>query len=102
PDLATAAPDLATPTALSVMVLDNKFDPATVSIKVNGTITWNWGGAVIHTVTSGTAPTPDGTFDSGAAQSTGSFMHTFAAAGTVPYFCKVHGAMMTGTVIVVP
>ena len=26
--------------------------------------------------------------------------HTFPTAGTFPYFCEVHGAMMTGTVIV--
>jgi len=28
------------------------------------------------------------------------FDHVFADTGTYPYFCKVHGQMMTGTVVV--
>ena len=42
---------------------------------------------------------PDGLWDSGIGHDI-TFQHTFPAAGTYPYFCLVHGAMMQGTVIV--
>jgi hypothetical protein len=32
-------------------------------------------------------------------QSSGTYSHAFATAGTSPHFCKVHGSMMTRTVI---
>jgi len=73
----------------------------TTTITVGTTVEWRWVSG-LHSVTSGTctvACTPDGQFDSG----TGSgmtFTHVFPQAGTFPYFCQVHGAMMTGTVIV--
>jgi plastocyanin len=30
------------------------------------------------------------------------FDRTFPTAGTFPYFCTVHGSMMTGTIVVQP
>jgi plastocyanin len=32
----------------------------------------------------------------------GSFSHTFTSAGSFPYFCMIHGSMMTGMVVVNP
>jgi plastocyanin len=89
------------------------FMPASVTVNQGGTVTWQWLGGP-HTVTSGAPGAVDGRFCSlvsgipGAAncnstsyaQSSGSYSHTFAVAGTYPYFCTVHGAMMTGTVVV--
>ena len=43
------------------------------------------------------------TFDDGpesAIQTAGSFNRTFGGAGTFPYHCAVHGAAMSGTVVV--
>ena len=34
--------------------------------------------------------------------SSGTFTHKFPAAGTFPYFCTIHGSLMTGTVTVTP
>jgi plastocyanin len=55
-----------------------------------------------HSTTSGPCPpcTGDGLWDSGEAFET--FEYTFTQTGTFPYFCSVHGANMTGTIIVNP
>jgi plastocyanin len=56
----------------------------------------------VHSTTSGPCPpcTADGLWDSGEGFET--FEYTFTQTGTFPYFCTVHGAAMTGTVIVNP
>lgn len=56
---------------------------------------------VPHTSTSGTCCTPSGLWDSGL-MTTGSFSRQFTTPGTFPYYCTVHGAMMTGMVVVNP
>jgi plastocyanin len=71
------------------------FSPATVDIAAGGTVTWNWapGNALLHNVTAG-----DSSFAS-ATQTSGSFSHAFPSAGSVFYFCTVHGRnVMNGTV----
>jgi plastocyanin len=83
----------------SVDVLDNSYSPATVTILAGGTVTWTWKGGNPHSVTSGTG-TDDNKFPSSAIQTTGTFMQTFATKGNFPYFCKQHGASMSGTVVV--
>ncbi len=72
----------------------------TTVIKAGQSVTWAWARGS-HSVTSGVCCTADGAWDSGV-MSPGSFTRTFPSAGTFPYFCSVHGAMMTGTVIVQP
>jgi plastocyanin len=91
------------------------FSPASIDINAGDTVNWVWSSSAIpHTVTSGTVPTADGQFcsnsgaqNASACSGTGfattapfSFSHTFPTAGTFPYFCAVHLALMTGTVIV--
>jgi plastocyanin len=93
------------------------FSPQTVNINVGDTVAWQWVSTSIpHTVTSGTPGAADGVFCSVPAGTTmnvancnsvsyaktapNSFSQTFATAGTFAYFCEVHGAMMTGTVVV--
>jgi len=78
----------------TVSVGDNTFSPATVTINVGDTVTWNWVGQNPHTVTA-----DDGSFDS-PQQTSGSFSHTFNTAGTFEYICEVHGQSMSGTVVV--
>lgn len=103
-DLATPAivHDLAKPTVAdasmtaAVDVMDNFYSPQTVTIAVGGTVTWTWRGANSHTVSSNDTTS----FDSSPAKSSGTFAHTFPAAGSFPYHCMVHGLAMSGTVTV--
>lgn len=78
---------------LAVTVSNNAFNPSSLSVPVNSTVTWQWSsGGVAHNVTFGTAP------NSGDLTS-GSFARPFSAAGTFPYSCTIHGAQgMTGVV----
>lgn len=69
------------------------------TIKAGDTVQWNFADSIPHSTTSGACCTASGLWDSGV-KSNGSFSHKFAQTGTFPYFCAVHGAMMTGTVIV--
>ena len=84
------------------------FSPNPINVKVGDTVTWTNKDTVEHTVTSGTGASDTNKgkeFDSGLAGPTAltatgkTFSHKFAAAGTFPYFCQLHPAMM-GKVIV--
>ena len=87
------------------------FTPSTVSIHTGDTVKWTWD-ASGHTVTSGSCPagcTPDSKFCSptdtncgttNASNAGATYQHTFTQAGTYPYFCKVHGSAMQGSVVV--
>src|SRR3954470_10357840 len=79
----------------TVTVANNVFTPATLSVAVGSTVTWQWSSAgVVHNVTFDDAVTSGD-------RSTGSFPRTFSAAGTYPYHCTIHGSLgMTGTVTV--
>jgi plastocyanin len=79
----------------TVQVVNNQFVPATISVPVGSTITWQWNSnGVTHNVTF-----QDGT--SSGNQNSGTFPRTFSTAGTFPYQCTIHGSLgMTGTVTV--
>lgn len=109
---ATAAPTVVPPTATrtstpaptqapasaSVNMQDNFFSPASVTIRVGGTVTWNETGAQPHSATRSAAPQ---NFDSGVKlPGASSFSWTFTQAGAFSYLCSVHGTPMSGTVIV--
>jgi plastocyanin len=79
-----------------------RFEPTTVEIPVDGTVSWRNEGSRTHTATSvGEDRDPDGEFDSGEVIGTGTFTHRFASAGTYTYLCQVHGPEMIGLVVVV-
>lgn len=64
------------------------FSPASLTVQVGDTVVWTDTDAhEIHTVTA-----VDGTFDSGAIQPGHAYSHTFTSAGTVPYYCVLHGS----------
>ena len=113
---ATPTPSAATPTPaaprqvfvgkspdglrLNVFV-DSVSGTSTSTIHAGDSIQWTWLSGS-HSTTSGTCPlgcVADGMWDSGVLGG-GTFQHTFATAGTYPYFCLVHGTMMQGTVVV--
>src|SRR4051794_24517771 len=79
-----------------------QFSPSTVTINVGDSVQWSWESGP-HSVTSGTPNQPSGLFNSGIHSVGYSFSQTFTQSGNFPYYCMVHGAMMTGTVkVVVP
>jgi len=83
----------------NVSVQDDFFSPSSLTISAGTTVVWTWKGGNPHTVTSGTAGSPNGTFSS-PQQTSGTFSFTFNQKGSFPYFCQVHGAAMTGTITV--
>jgi plastocyanin len=82
------------PGAGEVWMQNTKFNPATINIAVNGTVTWTNKDGFDHDVTA-----DDSSFVSGNMVSGAKFAHKFTAAGTYHYRCVIH-AGMTGTVIV--
>ena len=70
----------------------NSFSPASITIPHGQSVCWQ-SGNVLHTVTDN-----GGAFDVDLPVGQ-IFVHTYPAAGTYPYHCKIH-AGMTGTVIV--
>jgi plastocyanin len=72
------------------------FDPATVTIKVGGTVTWTNQDSVAHTVAA-----EDNSWTSSNLGEGGTFSRTFDTAGTFTYLCSIHPSMK-GTVIVQP
>lgn len=96
------------PNASTITPGTKAFSPNPINVKVGDTVTWTNKDTVEHTVTSGTGASDTNKgkeFDSGLAGPTAltatgkTFSHKFAAAGTFPYFCQLHPAMM-GKVIV--
>lgn len=77
-----------------VTVRDNSYNPSSIIVSKGTVVTWNWAaGSTNHSVT----------FDDGVTSATvasGSYSRTFAATGTFPYHCLVHGLSMSGSVTV--
>lgn len=99
----TPPPPAGTPN--SVVVTNNSFTPDGLSTTAGSAVTWTWdscrGGDSYgygETCTAHDVIFDDGT-DSGS-QSSGTYVRTFATAGTYPYHCKIHGASMSGSVVV--
>jgi len=98
------APPGPPPTAASVSVRDYSYSPATVTVKVGGSVTWTNRGTVGHTATgsvvnSPTLAAPGGGAYGGTAGE--SHQQSFGGTGSYSYHCAFH-PQMTGTVLVVP
>ncbi len=96
-----------TPSANGMMIVSLQnlaFIPNTITVPVGTTVMWmnDETSPIPHTVTSGTPNAPSGMFDSGPLNPGQSFQFTFTTPGTFAYFCRIHGAAMTGTVVVTP
>jgi plastocyanin len=95
-----SATGTAIPTTSEVAVENDFFQPSTIQVAAGTTVTWTWTGtgSTSHSVqslgspsfTSSTIMTGDGS----------TYSYTFATPGTYQYDCAVHGAAMSGTVIV--
>lgn len=93
----------AIPACGTIEVVDNAYSPKICTAKVGQTVQWVWKGQMDHDVVSGTKSgntcTKDTKFPSSALQITGTYSHTFTAAGDYPYFCTPHCAVdMVGTI----
>jgi adhesin/invasin len=75
-------------------------NPAVDTVAVGGTVTWTWGitGFTEHSVRS--VGTPSFTSSATKFGNGQSYSFTFTTAGSYSYDCAVHGAQMTGRVIV--
>jgi plastocyanin len=94
--VAPAASPAATRPAVSIK--DNSYDPATLTVKAGTTVTWDWNGSRNpHSVVGQFAGS---TVDSGTKTGSGQFTFAFPSAGTFAYQCGVHGASMSGRVVV--
>lgn len=70
-------------------------NPAVDTIAVGGTVTWQGQGGT-HTVQSQGSPS----FTSSGTLGSGTYLFTFNVAGTYQYDCAIHGAVMTGRIVV--
>ena len=90
----------------SIVVRNNSFTPGDLAAATNAMVTWTWDSCTGSDGygTGETCTAHDVVFDDGApgsgAQSGGTFSRTFGAAGTFPYHCSIHGAAMSGKVVV--
>jgi LysM repeat protein len=101
PPTPTATATVTTPANTGVVIMQNRsFVPQTVPIHLGQTVLWINDDTVNHTVSSGTPGALDGKFRSNTLAPGQTFSFTFTQVGTYPYFCEIHGASMTGTVIV--
>ena len=91
--------DLATDAAAIIAIGPggaNAFAPATVTIQAGQSVAWRWVTG-FHSVVSDSMPKA---FADSPAQASGQYVASFAATGTYPYHCGIHGTMMSGTVVV--
>lgn len=70
------------------------FKPEPIDIQVGTTVVWTNQDNIGHSVTSGTAPTADGKFDSGLFEQSQTFTRTFTEPGEYAYFCSRHPSMI--------
>jgi len=70
-------------------------NPAVDTIAVGGAVTWGFAGGFHSTQSTGSPA-----FTSSATLTSGTYVFTFAAAGTYTYNCAIHGDLMTGRIVV--
>jgi plastocyanin len=91
-------------TSATVTVQNNSFNPSTTTVTANTTVTWTWDACVDDGYGGQSCVDHSVTFDGGGGgsvtQSKGSYQRQFNTTGTFNYRCTVHGAAMTGQVVV--
>jgi plastocyanin len=105
------SPTGTTPVTTTNVVLlnpDLTFAPSTISVPAGTTVTWEWnsctggagGSGGYGTCISHSVVFDDGSNISSVVQDSGTFTRNFATVGTFKYHCGVHGASMSGEVVV--
>jgi plastocyanin len=90
----TTPPQSSGPGPNDVLMKNDLFAPATLSVAVGTTVTWTNQDYDLHTVSS-----YDGLFESGPLDYHETFSFTFNKPGTYNYYCKPHPEML-GTIVV--
>ena len=84
------------PPAGDVLVQNDLFNPATLSVTAGTTVTWAWDSdGHEHTVTFDAEPA-----QTSGIKTSGTYQRTFASAGTFAFHCQVHPTIMKGTITV--
>ena len=80
----------------SIPTMKEPYNPSPINIAKGTTVTWTNHDNTAHTVTEGNPSgySPPNGFDSGILAPGSAFSHTFAAAGTVQYYCTLHPTML--------
>ena len=82
------------PPQAKIMIADNSVTPAELTIAAGTNVVWEWSGANPHSVLLGGRASDTLT-------GSGKFERVFSTPGTTfPYQCGVHGAAMSGKIIV--
>ena len=76
---------------------NGSMNPAVDTIAAGGTVTWTWSGSLAHSIRSVGSPS---FASSDTRTGSGTYALTFNAPGTYHYDCAVHGAAMSGTIVV--
>jgi plastocyanin len=94
----------------TVTLVDSSFNPSNLTIKSGQTVTWQWasctdttggyGGYGTNTCIAHKIVFDDGSGAVSPQQDQGTFNRTFASTGTFKYHCAIHGAYMSGQVVV--
>jgi len=87
-------------TTFDVSISGFAFNPPNITIRKGDTVRWTNSDPISHTATSGSACTPDGTFDTQLIAPNTSASAQFPDTGTFPYFCQVHCFSMSGSITV--
>jgi plastocyanin len=92
----TAGPEQ--PSAATVNVVNNSFQPQSLTVAAGTTVIWQWQpGAVNHNVAPvGTEPPRSG----GLQNAPSTYQHRFDTPGTYSYFCEAHAPGMSGVITV--
>jgi plastocyanin len=80
----------------SVIIFDNGYNPAAVTIAAGGSVTWVWTGNNAHGVSF-----DDGSLAASTIQSVGTYKVRFPRAGSFSFFCTVHGRTVESGVVTV-
>jgi plastocyanin len=76
-----------------------QFEPGTLEVPAGSRVTWRNEDDITHTVTSGTAGSPDGRFDVQLAGKGAQGSAVFPESGTYAYFCARHPSMRGAVVV---
>lgn len=94
----TATPTSSGGNVIDNPMLDDRFVPSRLTLKVGDTVTWRNAGDNLHTSTA-----LDASWDSGSLEHGQSFSYTFTRPGTYAYICRVHLLQnMRGVIVVEP
>lgn len=80
-----------------VILSDNQFRPSLTVVRAGAVVIWRNKDHHAHTVT---FPKPPPGVDSGPLAPGGEYRLSFGRPGTYPYYCRIHGREMDGTVVV--